>query len=129
MGLSMTSSASDCAEATLIDEEIARPDTEPDVFQKILEHLEAVERTLAEQGALLQVQGGNLQKVGKDLTEIKRRLRVMETNLEFVRQSQLSEAGRLTRLEADCDRCPGKYTPLPGISPDAESTQDCREDG
>lgn len=90
---------------TLVDEEIPRLDsdtTEFDPFQKVLELLESMETTLVEHGA--------------DLKEIKKRLRIMETNLEFVRQSQISEAGRLTRLESDCERCAGKFTPLPSAA-------------
>lgn len=106
------------AATTLIDKEIDCPDTDTaefDPFQKVLEMFESLE--------------GALSSLGTDVKEIKQRMRLIETNLEFVRQSQISEAGRLTRLEGDCARCFGKYTPIPGVSPDAETAQDCQEEG
>jgi len=56
----------------------------------------------------------------QDVKDIKRQLKVLNTNVELVRQAYVDGARRLTLLENECPRrngtCPTSMTPIPTLS-------------
>lgn len=71
-----------------------------------------------------------LEVQGSDLKEVKHQLRVLNANIEVVRQAQDIGSRRLTLLENECPRrngtCPANLTPLPKASDYSDSDSDSR---